>query len=135
MAALMNGADDGVRQAQQSAVDSDNAALASAQAAFAALGASNAASLQNAQSQVESIQAQINTAQAQIASADAALANLSGTSAADASGHGLTATYVGSPTLGVAGSPVDWTSSTLGARLPGPIRVGASTGGMGGEVT
>jgi multidrug efflux pump subunit AcrA (membrane-fusion protein) len=83
MAALMNGADDGVRQAQQSAVDSDNAALASAQAAFAALGASNAASLQNAQSQVDSIQAQINTAQAQIASADAALANLTGSAAAD----------------------------------------------------
>src|SRR5258708_6293551 len=82
MAALLNGADDGVRQAQQSAVDSDNAPLASAEAAFAALGASNTATLQTAQSQVDSIQAQIATAQTQIPPADAALANLSGSSAA-----------------------------------------------------
>lgn len=83
MDALMNGADDGVRQAEQSAVDSDTAALASAEAGYAALGASNAASLQNAQSQIDTLQAQINTAQAQIASADAAIANLGGSSAAD----------------------------------------------------
>ncbi len=81
--ALQNGADDGVRQAQQSAVDSDRAAVASAEAAFAALGGQNAASLQQAQSQVDTLDAQIHTAQAQITSADAALTNLTGSSAAD----------------------------------------------------
>jgi len=83
LAALHNGADEGVRQAQQSAVDSDKAAVASAEAAFAALGANNAASMQQAQSQVDTLTAQLNAAQAQINSADAALANLSGSSAAD----------------------------------------------------
>ena len=48
--ALLDGADDAVRQAAQSAVDSDKDALASAQAAYAALGAQNAASLESAQS-------------------------------------------------------------------------------------
>jgi len=81
--ALLNGADDSVRQSALSAVDSDKDALASAQAAFAALGAQNAASLQNAQSQVDTFEAQINSAQAQITSADAALASLTGSSAAD----------------------------------------------------
>lgn len=80
---LLNGADDDVRQAQQSAVDADAAALSSAQAAYAALGAQNSANIQNLENQVDSLQSQINTAQAQIASADAALANLPGSSAAD----------------------------------------------------
>jgi RND family efflux transporter MFP subunit len=80
---LKNGADDDVRQSQQSAVDADKAALASAEAAFAALGAQNAATTQGVQSQIDSLQAQIASAQAQIDSADAALSNLSGSSAAD----------------------------------------------------
>ena len=80
---MQNGADDGVRQASLSAVDSGKAAVASAEAAYAALGGSNAAALQQAQGQVDSLVAQINSAQAQINSADAALANLSGSSAAD----------------------------------------------------
>ena len=81
--ALLNGADESVRQSAQSAVDSDKDALASAQAAFAALGAQNAASLESAQSQVDTFEAQITSAQAQINSAEAALASLAGASAAD----------------------------------------------------
>jgi RND family efflux transporter MFP subunit len=80
---LVDGADDDVRQAEQSAVDSDQSALASAEAAYAALGGQNAATTQNLKSQIESLQAQIDTANAQINSADAALANLPGSSAAD----------------------------------------------------
>lgn len=83
MQALENGADDGVRQAQQSAVNSDAAALASAEAAYAALGGQNAASLQAAQAQVDSLQAQMTTAQSLITSADAALGSLGGTTTAD----------------------------------------------------
>jgi len=41
------------------------------------------------------------------------LGETSGTSAADASGHGLTGTYVGSPTLGVGGSPVGGTDTAV----------------------
>src|SRR5579864_290991 len=80
---LMDGPDDDVRQAEQSAVDSDNAALASAEAAYAALGAQNTASTQALQSQVDTLQAQVTTAQAQIDSANAVLANQPGSSAAD----------------------------------------------------
>jgi RND family efflux transporter MFP subunit len=81
--ALRNGAADDVRQAAQSAVDSDKDALAAAEAAFAALGSQNATNLQTAHSQVETLQAQVETAQAQIDAANAALANLTGSSAAD----------------------------------------------------
>src|SRR5262249_35579256 len=81
--ALQNGGDDGVRQAQQSAVDSDTAAVAGAEAAFAALGGQNAVTMQQVQSQVDTLDAQIASAQATINSADAALANLTGSSAAD----------------------------------------------------
>jgi RND family efflux transporter MFP subunit len=81
--ALLNGADDDVRQAQQSAVDADSAALASAEAAYAALGAQNSANVQTLENQVDSLQAQITTAQSQIDSANAALQNLTGSSAAD----------------------------------------------------
>ncbi len=83
LVALQNGADNGIRQAQQSAVDSDKAAVASAEAAFAALGGQNAANLEGAQAQVDALQAQVTSIQALIASTDAALENLRGASAAD----------------------------------------------------
>jgi hypothetical protein len=66
--ALQNGADDGARQAQQCAVDSDAAAVATAEVAYAALRGQNSANLQAAQAQVDSLEAQIAIAQSLIKS-------------------------------------------------------------------
>jgi phage shock protein A len=66
--ALRNGADDGARQAQQCAVDSDAAAVVTAEVAYAALRGQNSANLQAAQAQVDSLEAQIAIAQSLIKS-------------------------------------------------------------------